>query len=63
MAGVVREVKVKPGDMITDGMEVAVLESMKMELPITATLSGKVSKVNVGSGDYVEEGQALIDLE
>ncbi|CAN5450024.1 acetyl-CoA carboxylase biotin carboxyl carrier protein subunit [soil metagenome] len=63
MAGVVLEVLVKAGDQVTDGQEVAILESMKMQLPVQSTLSGKVSAIKVNSGDFVNEGDAILDLE
>ncbi|MBI2810944.1 MAG: biotin/lipoyl-binding protein [Candidatus Melainabacteria bacterium] len=63
MAGVVLEVLVKAGDQVTDGQEVAILESMKMQLPVQSTLAGKVSAIKVNSGDFVNEGDAILDLE
>lgn len=63
MAGVVVEILVKKGDDITDGQEVAILESMKMQLPVQANASGKVSEVKANSGDFVNEGDALLVLE
>jgi acetyl-CoA carboxylase biotin carboxyl carrier protein len=63
MAGVVIEILVKAGDQVTDGQEVAILESMKMQLPVQSTLAGKVSSIKVNSGDFVNEGDPLLDLE
>jgi acetyl-CoA carboxylase biotin carboxyl carrier protein len=63
MAGVVVKILVKPGDQIAEGMEVAILESMKMELPVQANTGGKVSQVKVKDGDFVNEGDALVLLE
>lgn len=63
MAGIVVEVLVKPGDDISDGMDVAILESMKMQLPVQATASGKVFEIKVNSGDFVNEGDLLLTLE
>jgi acetyl-CoA carboxylase biotin carboxyl carrier protein len=63
MAGVVVKILVKPGDQIVEGMEVAMLESMKMELPVQANTGGKVSQVKVKDGDFVNEGDALVLLE
>lgn len=63
MAGIVVDILVKPGDKITDGMEVAVLESMKMQLPVPANTSGRVTQVVVVSGDFVNEGDPLLILE
>ncbi|HEY9679026.1 MAG TPA: biotin/lipoyl-containing protein [Drouetiella sp.] len=63
MAGVVLEILVKAGDSVSDGQEVAILESMKMQLPVNSTLAGKVVAVKVNSGDFVNEGDAILDLE
>jgi acetyl-CoA carboxylase biotin carboxyl carrier protein len=63
MAGVVVELLVKPGDTVSDGMEVAILESMKMQLPVQSDKAGKVAQIKVKSGDFVNEGDAIIELE
>jgi acetyl-CoA carboxylase biotin carboxyl carrier protein len=63
MAGVVIEVLVKAGDTVSDGMDVAILESMKMQLPVQSELSGKVKEVKVSIGDFVNEGDPLLLLE
>lgn len=63
MAGVVVDILVKPGDQVSDGMEIAILESMKMQLPVQSTVAGTVKTVKVASGDFVNEGDALLELE
>ncbi len=45
MAGNLWKVHVKAGDHIEKGQEVAILESMKMEIPIVADRSGTVKEV------------------
>ena len=62
MAGTVLEVIVKVGDSIKSGQEVAVLESMKMEVPLVSTVSGKVVAVIKNKGEFVNEGEAVIEL-
>lgn len=62
MAGVVVELLVKPGDSVEDGMDVAILESMKMQLPVASTETGKVEEIKVVSGDFVNEGDLLMIL-
>jgi acetyl-CoA carboxylase biotin carboxyl carrier protein len=62
MAGVVVEILVKSGDEVTDGMDVAILESMKMQLPVASGESGKVHEIKVAVGDFVNEGDALMVL-
>lgn len=62
MAGVVVELLVKAGDDVQDGMDVAILESMKMQLPVPSTESGKVEEIKVTAGDFVNEGDLLMVL-
>ncbi|MFN8659305.1 MAG: acetyl-CoA carboxylase biotin carboxyl carrier protein subunit [Candidatus Obscuribacterales bacterium] len=63
MAGTVVEVLVKPGDDVSEGQDVVILESMKMQLPVQSEISGKVKEVKVGAGDFVNEGDAVILLD
>ena len=63
MAGTVIEVLVKPGDQISDGQDVVILESMKMQLPVPAEITGKVKEVKVAAGDFVNEGDTIVVLE
>jgi acetyl-CoA carboxylase biotin carboxyl carrier protein len=62
MAGTVVEILVTKGDQISDGQDVVIIESMKMQLPITAEVGGEVSEVKVAPGDFVNEGDTLIVL-
>lgn len=63
MAGVVLEILVKPGQSVSDGMDVALLESMKMQLPVQSEESGVVKEIKVAPGDFVNEGDLLMTLE
>ncbi len=63
MGGKVLDVKVKPGDAVSDGDEVVILEAMKMELPVVAEASGTVKEVKCNKGDTVEAEGVLITLE
>ena len=63
MGGKVIDVKVKPGDAVSEGDEVVILEAMKMELPVVAEASGTVKEVKVNNGDTVEAEGVLITLE
>ena len=62
MAGTVIEIKVKPGDTVTEGQEVVVLESMKMEVPLASKQAGTVQAVLKKAGDFVNDGETLIEL-
>ncbi len=63
MAGVVVDILVKSGDSISAGMEIAILESMKMQLPIESEIEGIVKEVKVNKGDFVNEGEPVLILE
>lgn len=63
MAGTVLSILVDKGDQILAGQEVLILESMKMAIPIESKISGKVSKVAVKLGDFVNEDDIIINLE
>jgi len=63
MAGMVLNILIKQGDEIATGQTVVVLESMKMEIPVDSTYSGKVGEVKVAVGDFVNEGDSLLTVE
>ncbi len=60
MPGKVLEVLVEPGHAVEEGQPLLVLEAMKMENVIKATVAGTVSGVPVHQGDAVEKGALLI---
>jgi acetyl-CoA carboxylase biotin carboxyl carrier protein len=63
MAGNVYKVLVKAGDSVSDGEDVVILESMKMEIPISAESQITVKKVMVAEGDFVNEGDVILEGE
>lgn len=63
MAGNLWKVLVKEGDQIESGQDVVILESMKMEIPITSEMSGTVKELKKQEGDFVNEGELLLELE
>ena len=62
ITGTVWTVDVAVGDTIEEGDVVAVLESMKMEMPVEAEESGTVAEILCAPGESVQEGQALVRL-
>ena len=44
------------------GDTVALLESMKMEIPVIAEHAGTVRAVKVAAADVVQEGDVLIEM-
>ncbi|MED0669192.1 acetyl-CoA carboxylase biotin carboxyl carrier protein subunit [Aneurinibacillus aneurinilyticus] len=63
MAGTIINVLVNEGDEVRSGSDVVMLESMKMEVPVAAETSGRVTAIKVNVGDFVNEGDVLIELE
>lgn len=63
MAGTIIEVTVGVGDQVAAGQDVACLESMKMQMYLQAETAGKVTAVKVGPGDFVNEGDVILELE
>ncbi|XP_074845750.1 propionyl-CoA carboxylase alpha chain, mitochondrial isoform X2 [Carettochelys insculpta] len=63
MPGTVVAVSVKPGDLVSDGQEICVIEAMKMQNSLIAAKSGKVKAVHCKAGETVGEGDLLVELE
>lgn len=63
MAGSVWKIVVSIGDRVEEGEDIVILESMKMEIPITAEQSGRLVTLFVAEGDFVNEGDVLAELE
>jgi glutaconyl-CoA/methylmalonyl-CoA decarboxylase subunit gamma len=59
MPGVVVEVRVKPGDTVSRGDPIAVLEAMKMKTAVRAERDGKLAEVTVSVGQTVNLGDIL----
>lgn len=62
VAGIVVEVLVTVGSPVGEETEVAIVESMKMEIPVEAGIAGTVAEVLVAPGDKVAEGQTIAVL-
>jgi urea carboxylase len=63
LAGNVWKISVKPGDKVAEGDPLVIVESMKMEFPVSAPFAGKVLQVFCREGSQVSAGQDLIVLE
>ena len=62
MVANVLAVAVEVGSRIEPGDTVALLESMKMEIPMLAERAGTVTAVKIAAGDVVQEGDVLVVL-
>ena len=54
MAAIIVEIKVKPGDIIQEGTEVVLLESMKMQIPVPANCAGKVIQIHAAARRFCQ---------
>ncbi|MFO7549975.1 MAG: sodium-extruding oxaloacetate decarboxylase subunit alpha [Haliea sp.] len=63
LAGNIFKVNVKPGDTVTSGQVIVLLEAMKMETEVRSPRDGRVVSVAVKPGDTVVVGDALIMLD
>jgi acetyl-CoA carboxylase biotin carboxyl carrier protein len=63
MVGKIVSVSVKVGDKVKEDDQVAVLEAMKMEMPLVAPVSGVVKEVCVSAGQEVEAEATIVMIE
>ncbi|GIQ76684.1 acetyl-CoA carboxylase biotin carboxyl carrier protein subunit [Bradyrhizobium sp. ma5] len=63
VAGRVCALPVEAGSSIGDGDEIAFVEAMKMEIPVTSTTAGKIKSILVKIDDVIAEGQAVAIVE
>jgi acetyl-CoA carboxylase biotin carboxyl carrier protein len=63
ITGTVWKIECAVGDAIEEGDTVAILESMKMEMPVEAEDSGTVVEIRCEEGQAVSEGDTLVVLE
>jgi len=63
MAGTIWKIVKGPGDAVDYGDTVAILESMKMEIPVEADNSGVIAQFLVKEGDVVDDGTPIVELE
>lgn len=57
------QVHVEVGQDVEEGDTIAILESMKMEIPVETPAGGKVSEVHVSPNDQVQEGDLLAVID
>jgi acetyl-CoA carboxylase biotin carboxyl carrier protein len=63
ITGTVWKIECAVGDTIEEGDTVAILESMKMEMPVEAEDAGTVAEIRCEEGQAVNEGDTLVVLE
>lgn len=60
--GIVTQILVNPGDAVTIGQPLLILEAMKMENQIRAPRNGMLTSLNVNAGEGVVLGQLLAEI-
>lgn len=63
VTGSIWKILVAEGESVSEDQTLAIAESMKMEIPLTATDDGKVLKIFVKEGDSVAEGDPVLSIE
>jgi pyruvate carboxylase subunit B len=63
MPGLVVRVTVEPGQSVSAGQGLVVVEAMKMENELRSPAAGTVKSVRVTPGTAVEKGAVLVELE
>ncbi|MCZ6711764.1 MAG: sodium-extruding oxaloacetate decarboxylase subunit alpha [Gammaproteobacteria bacterium] len=62
LAGNIFKMLVAPGDTVSEGQTILVLEAMKMEADVVAPRSGRIAEIFVGEGDAVAVGDPLVTI-
>ena len=57
------QVHVEAGQTVAEGDTLAILESMKMEIPVESPVAGTVTEVKVKPEDQVQEGDLIAVIE
>lgn len=60
--GSVWKIVVKEGDVVAEDDTLAIVESMKMEIPVLAPVGGKVENIVVKEGESITEGLTMMSI-
>lgn len=63
VTGSVWKVEVTAGQSVREGDTLLIVESMKMEIPISAPAHGVVREIHVAEGDAVSDDQIVVLLD
>ena len=63
VTGSVWKILVQEGDQVSEGDELIIMESMKMEIPILAPADGTVKEILTKEADVLDEGAIVLRLE
>jgi acetyl-CoA carboxylase biotin carboxyl carrier protein len=63
LVGSLWKIVTEVGQEVEEDDTLMILESMKMEIPITSPITGTVTAILVREGDVVQEGQTVAIVE
>jgi len=63
LVGNLWKIVVEVGQHVEEDDTLMILESMKMEIPITTPITGTVTEIRVSEGEVVQEGQTVAVVE
>jgi len=63
LPGKILDVKAKVGQAVKKGDPIVVLESMKLQITVTAPINGNITSVNVAKTDMVAAGDLLFEIQ
>lgn len=63
VTGTVWKVEAAAGSVVAEGDTLVIVESMKMEIPVSADRAGTVRELCVAEGDPVADGQAIAVID
>lgn len=61
--GTVLEIFIKPGQYVSKGEDLMILDAMKMQNKLKCPMDGNVKSILVNKGDKVSKGSVLLELE
>jgi biotin carboxyl carrier protein len=61
--GTVLDIMIKPGQSVSKGDDLMILDAMKMQNRLKCIMDGKVKSIAVKKGDKVSKGTVLLELE
>jgi acetyl-CoA carboxylase biotin carboxyl carrier protein len=63
MSGSVWKIEVNEQEKVKAGDVLVILESMKMEIPIEATIDGTIESLKFAEGDFVQEDDVVATMK
>ena len=61
--GTVLDILIEPGQKVTKGSDLMILDAMKMKNKLKCNMDGKVKSIAVKKGEKVSKGTVLVELE